>query len=124
MFVGLTWMALKNQLNGRLISGIFLLVMYICASWCMWWFGHAYGYRPFIEYYPLIILGLAFYINELLKSKVYWFKFLNFTIFVILIVINFRFTIAPFYWQVEPDGRNMEDFWKVWNWVLDFSKWN
>jgi hypothetical protein len=122
--VGMVWMALKNQYNGRLIVCIFLTVVYLCASWFMWSFGHAFGYRSFIDYYPLMVFGLAFYINELLKSKIKWFKFINLSIFVVLIVISFRYTIVPFYWQVEPDGSKMEDFWKAWNWVFDFSKWN
>jgi hypothetical protein len=121
--IGLVWMAFKNQLNGRLIVGIFLLVVYICASWFMWSFGHAFGYRSFIDYYPLLIFGLAFYINELFKTKMIWFRYLNFMIFVALIILSFRFSIVPFYWQVEPDGRKIEDLWKAWNWVLDFSKW-
>ena len=122
--VGMAWMAFKNHRNGRLIGGIFLLAMYICASWSMWWFGHSFGYRPFIDYYPVMIFGLAFYIDELLKSKVIWFKYLNLFVFIFLTLINFRFVIAPYYWQVEPDGANIEDFWKVWHWVFDFSQWN
>ena len=121
--VGLIWLSLKNQLNGRVIMLMFLITAYLSASWFMWSFGHAFGHRPFIDYYPLLVFGLAFYINELLKSKMLWFKYLNFTIFTALIIINFRFTIIPFYWQVEPDGRNIEDLRKAWNWVIDFSKW-
>ena len=121
--VGMTWTALKNQLNGRLIVGIFLITFFLSACWDMWWFGHAFGYRPFIDYYPLMIFGLAFYINELLKSKMLWFKYLNLSVFIGLMFINFRYTIIPFYWQVEPDGSRIEDFWKAWNWVFDISKW-
>lgn len=122
--VGMVWTAYKNKLNGILSVCIFLLTYYMSASWEMWYFGHAFGYRPFIDYYPLMIFGLAFYINELLKSPIVWFKYLNFTVFVFFIVVNMRFIIIPFYWQVQPDGTNIEDFWKALAWVLDFSKWN
>jgi hypothetical protein len=122
--VGMAWIALKNQLNGRLIGVAFLTTSYLCASWCNWWFGHAFGYRSFIDYFPLMAFGLAFYINELLKSKMQWFKYINFAIFIALIIINLRFSIIPFYWQVEANGSNIEDFWKAWNWAFDFSKWN
>jgi hypothetical protein len=121
--LGMAWMAFKNQLNGRVIGVLFLVFAYMYASWFMWSFGHAFGYRSFIDYYPLMVFGLAFYINELMKSKMIWFKYLNFAIFIALIIINFRFTIIPFYWQVEADGRNMDDFSKAWNWVFDFTKW-
>jgi hypothetical protein len=122
--VGMFWMALKNQMNGRLIAIVFLITAYLCASWCQWWFGHAFGYRSFIDYYPLMVFGLAFYINELFKSKIAWFKYLNLTIFIALIILNFRLTIVPFYWQVENDGSKIEEFWKAWHWALDFNKWN
>ena len=121
--VGMAWTAFKNQLNGRLSVCIFLLTFYMCASWQLWYFGHAFGYRPFIEYYPLMVLGLAFYINELLKSKMQWFKYLNLAVFTLLIIMNLRFLMIPFYWQVEPDGSKIEDLWKAWNWAIDFSKW-
>jgi hypothetical protein len=122
--VGMGWMALKNQLNGRLIGGVFLIFLYLYASWCIWGLGHTFSYRGFIDYYPLMVFGLAFYIDELLKSKIKWFKYINFTIFIALMIINLRFTIIPFYWPIEPDGANIENFWKALNWVLDFTKWN
>jgi hypothetical protein len=90
----------------------------------MWQFGHAFGYRSFIDYYPLMVFGLAFYINELLESKMLWFKHSNFAIFIFLLIVNIRLTIIPFYWQVEPNGDRIEDFWKAFNWVFDFSNWN
>ena len=121
--VGIAWMTMKNELNGRLIVSVLLIIAYVFASWCMWWFGHAFGYRSFIDYYPLLGLGMAFYINELLKSKMLWFKYLNLVVFVFFIFVNFRLTIAPFYWQVEPDGSRMEDFYKALNWIFDVSKW-
>ncbi len=121
---GIVWMAWKNVMNGRLILFILLVITYAFASWPMWWFGHAFGYRSFIDYYPLLGLGMAFYINEVLKSRMSWFKYLNLFIFIFLIFVNFRLTIAPFYWQVEPDGSRIEDLYKVLNWVFDLSQWN
>ena len=120
---GMVWSAFKNQLNGRLSMFIFIATFYMCASWQMWWFGHSFGYRPFIEFYPLMIFGLAFYINELFKSKIKWFRYLNLSVFVFLIIMNLRFYIIPFYWQVEPDGSKIDELWKAWNWAFDFSKW-
>lgn len=121
--VGIAWMALKKQANGLLIGGIFLLVYYVCSCWELWWFGHSFGYRPFIDYYPLLILGLGFYINALFKSKMQWFKYLNLSVFIGLIFINIRYTILPIYWELYPDGSHLEDFWAAWHWVFDLSKW-
>ncbi len=122
--IGMVWTAFKNQLNGLLSVSIFLISYYLFACWTVWWLGHAFGYRAFIDLYPLMILGLAFYINELLKSRKIWLKYLNLTVFVLLMIVNMRLLIVPFYWQVEPDGNHGEEFWKALNWALDFSKWN
>lgn len=122
--VGLLWLVKNNELNGRLITLALLIITYVFASWCMWWFGHAYGYRSFIEYYPLFAIGMAFYIDNVLKSKQLWWRGLNFVVFFVLIFINFRFSIYPLYWQVEPDGSKMEDLHRALNWVLDLKKWS
>jgi hypothetical protein len=121
--LGMSWLAIRNKFNGRLYLIIFLTTFYLSASWCMWWFGHAYGHRPFVDYYPLMAFGLAYYINELYKTKMQWFKYLNFSIFAFLMFVNFRFTIVPFYWQVEPDGSLIEQYWKAFHWVFDLNKW-
>lgn len=121
--VGLVILAKKNMLNGRLISLSLLIIYYMFASWCMWWFGHAYGYRSFIDYYPLFGLGLAFYIDNILKSKLYSWRLLNMVVFVSLIFINLRLTIYPAYWQVEPDGSRIEDLYRALYWALDITKW-
>lgn len=122
--IGTVWVARKNIMNGRLISLILLIITYTFACWPMWWFGHAYGYRSFVDYYPLWAIGLAFYINQVLQSKVSWFKYLNAIVFSFFIFVNIRLTIAPFYWQVEPDGSKIEDLYKAINWVFDITKWN
>ena len=122
--IGIAQLAFKNEMNGRLILISLLIMTYVFASWCMWWFGHAYGYRSFIDYYPLFAIGLAFYIDKILKSPYLWLKIGKVAIFSLFIFINFRLIIYPAYWQVEPDGSRIDDLYKAINWVFDISKWN
>jgi hypothetical protein len=122
--VGMAWSAFKNQLNGVLSVSIFLISYYLFACWQVWWLGHAFGYRAFIDLYPLMIFGLAFYIQQLFNSKMVWFKYLNLSVFIFFMVVNMRLLIVPFYWQVDPDGSHGEELWKAINWAFDFSKWN
>jgi hypothetical protein len=35
------------------------VALWVIASWWMWWYGGAFGHRAFIEYFPLMALGLA-----------------------------------------------------------------
>lgn len=116
--IGLAQTAIKNELNGRLMSIIFSVTAYICASWWCWWFGQSYGYRAFIDFYPLLALGLAFYIDNMLKSRSKWFKYAHFSVFILLIFINIRMTTTPFQWHFEPNDNNTMDYLKLIKWVF------
>jgi hypothetical protein len=59
----------KNTHNAQIILWVLLISAYIFASWWAWWFGGAFGHRCFIEYYSLLSLPLAGFINEATKSK-------------------------------------------------------
>lgn len=58
----------KQNKNGMLIGGIFLVASYIFASWWNYWFGCAMGARSFVEYYPLLMYPFALFISQI-KNK-------------------------------------------------------
>lgn len=47
---------------------IFLLSLYLFASWYSWTFGCSYGSRPFAEYMAFFVLPFSSWINKLQKS--------------------------------------------------------
>jgi hypothetical protein len=116
--IGLTQTAIKHVFNGRLIAFVFSGIAYICASWWCWWFGPSYGYRAFIDFYPLLAIGLAFYIENLLKSPSKWRVNAHIAVFILLVFVNIRMTTTPFQWNIEPDGSNANDFWRLLKWVF------
>ncbi len=121
--IGLATMTWKNRQNGRLFSILFLIHFYMCASWCVWWYGHAYGYRPFIDVYPILIIGVAFCIDYFFNIKNNILKYSIFSILFCLILLNFRLIIYPNYWQVEPDGSKIDDLYNALKWAVDLKKW-
>ena len=108
--VGMVWIAWKNKLNGKPILALFVIIAYLCASWEFWWFGGAYGYRSFIDFYPLMALGLAYYLQRLLQGK-RWFLYLNLLIMSFFILLNLRMDSIRFYAQVDSDAHNADLYW-------------
>ncbi|MFM2268204.1 MAG: hypothetical protein RL757_1645 [Bacteroidota bacterium] len=121
--IGLAAMNWKKERNGRLYFILFLIHVYMCASWCVWWYGHAYGYRPFIDFYPILALGVGFCIDYCLDIKNNILKYATFSIFFCLVLLNFRLIIYPNYWQVEPDGSKIDDLYNALNWAINLTKW-
>jgi hypothetical protein len=71
LFVSVIGMILalrKKNMNGILITLLFLLSSYIFSSWWNYWFGCAMGARSFVEYYPLLMFPFA-YATSQIKNK-------------------------------------------------------
>ena len=83
-----------------LIWGYFLLLTLVFASWHAWDYGCSYGCRPYVEYFSILALPLAFFI-ETIRS----FNFHNFIVgFIILLFIAYNQKIIFTYdgcWQGE-----------------------
>jgi len=63
----LTWN--KRAYSAKTTALIFMLNSYICASWWYWNFGAAYGYRPFIDFLPILAIPMAYVVQYLSKTK-------------------------------------------------------
>ncbi len=109
--IGIVMLSLKNELNGRLIFSIFLIIAYILSCWALWWFGGAYGYRSFIDFYPLLAFGIAYYLQKIFKIKYRWFFYANIIIVTIFVFVNIRMVSYFYNFQVEPNGENSTFFW-------------
>jgi hypothetical protein len=53
---------------------IFILFIYITASWWCWWYGGSYGSRPFVDLLPLCAIAIASIYRLVLKAT--WKKYL------------------------------------------------
>ncbi len=73
------------------ISGIFLflLQLYVVASWHSWWGGEAYGGRMFISVYPWLIFGFIYFVKWFLKR----FNKLKFIVISVFFIIFNMFSI-------------------------------
>jgi hypothetical protein len=70
--IGMITMIRKKISNGALIFSIFILASYAFASWWNWWFGCSYGSRSFIEFYALLNIPLAWFLESLKTKNSKW----------------------------------------------------
>lgn len=82
--IGLFIWRKKNPTNGIVIILVFLLFLYIISSWTTWWYATSFSQRALIDIYPLLIIGLGFYIQFIIEEK----KKLLIGIIILLIGLN------------------------------------
>jgi hypothetical protein len=78
----------------------FVVAFYIIASWSEWWYGAAFSIRPMITLYPILGVGLGYFVYQFLQKKS-WVKFAFLTLILGLVSLN------QFQW------------WQLRNWILD-----
>lgn len=106
-------MIYKKKFQGLFILIILLLITYICASWWAYNFLCAFGYRSFIEYYPLLIIPLAYLIHSVIirKNKILIGILFSLIILCIYISLRLTFSFAPWPFCIG----------EIWNWDLYFK---
>lgn len=87
LFLGLIGLWFFISKRERFVFGSWLapmiILIYVLSSWHDWGYGHSYGQRPFIEFYPLFFIPMALFLNE---GK--WKQITLAGLFVLCIVLN------------------------------------
>ncbi|MBK8680373.1 MAG: hypothetical protein IPN31_00365 [Bacteroidetes bacterium] len=100
IIVSLIVMIYKKHTNAWLVLLIFILASYIFGSWHMWWFGGSFGHRCFVEYYALLAIPFAYFINVTVFNNKIWVRFLSIIFLLSLSYYNIMLSyiyIAPWY---------------------------
>lgn len=99
LFPGLWLCAKKKEINWIAIVVVLFITDYICGSWWCWWFGGAFGYRPFIDYFSLLAFPLVLVFTQIAQWKL---KFSIPTFFIASFLIFFGLRLMMIYqypWQ-------------------------
>jgi len=116
--IGLIWMLIKKQTGSLAILAVFLIILYINASWWCYTFDCAFGYRSFIEYYALFAIAMATLLQALIPSG----KLIRTGIFIVLAVffsyLNIRMSLL---YNWDPCWCCGEWNWKNYAKVLHYS---
>ncbi len=66
---GVVLMIVRKIRNGIFIGLLFLFMSYVFASWEAWYFGGAFGSRPFIEFYTILGLPFGYFLQFILSRR-------------------------------------------------------
>jgi hypothetical protein len=100
--VGLVVCIRRKIFSGGPILLIFLITDYICGSWHYWNFGASYGFRPYIDFLPLLAIPLAYFLDAAGRWHMPYRIVLGASI-IFLLFISIRLQIIYVYpWQ-GPD---------------------
>lgn len=55
------------------IPAFIIIIIYMLSSWWCWWYGGSFGMRAMIQYYALLAIPLAVFIQFTITKKLYFF---------------------------------------------------
>ena len=97
---GLYFVYKNNKKIFPAVSISLFVSSYIVFSWTEWWYGAGFSNRPMLTYYPLLAIGLGYFLTELLK----WNRLIQFSIGLSMLFFVF---LNQFQW------------WQMRNYILD-----
>lgn len=103
MFFALTGFYFVYKNNKKIFPAVAISLFvssYIVFSWTEWWYGAGFSNRPMLTYYPLLAIGLGYFLKELLK----WNRVIQFSIGFCMLFFVF---LNQFQW------------WQLQNYILD-----
>ena len=59
----------KNLSQGNLMLLTFFIFLYVVSCWTNWWYAASYSQRPMVDIYPLLAIGLGYFILEIKKNS-------------------------------------------------------
>ncbi len=90
--IGLIWLWKNKREIGLPFLLTFVLFFYIVSSWTTWWYADSFSSRAMIDYYPVIAIGLAYFIKSIGQTKL---KIPAYTIISLLFIFSlFQFQQA------------------------------
>ena len=85
--MGFYFLGYKNRLVFQAIFVFFIINLLLIASWPTWWYGGSLGQRALMESYVILGIPLGYFLQWLLKRKIY-FQIPLFSVFIFIILLN------------------------------------
>ncbi len=85
--IGFVQVYKKNRFIFWALFAYFLLNLYIVSSWSCWWYAQSFSQRSLIQSYPVMAIGLGYFIQWLMNQKLVV-KVLLFLVIIGMIGIN------------------------------------
>jgi len=82
--LGTIWHLRRNALQAGSSLLFLTVVTWVISSWWMWFYGGSYGMRPYLEFMPILLLGIAW----ALEASGTWMRRLMAVAIALLISVN------------------------------------
>ncbi len=114
MIFSVTGMFLLGELKKYLIAipAITVITIYVIFSWWVWWYAGSFSCRPIIDYYGLLAIPLALFI-EYMRSKKQWLKYLFRTALILLVALNIWQSFQYKRGVIHYDGMTKEAYFRL-----------
>lgn len=80
-FGGIIFFYQKNKFSGIYFAFHILIIAYVFSSWWIWTYGGGMGQRPMIDFYPILVIGFAGFLQS--RS---WSKWINLLIIPLMMI--------------------------------------
>lgn len=114
--IGLIYAFFKKSAQWPGVLILLLLILYANASWWAYTFSCSFGHRAFIEYYPLLIIPIAFLFQKILDRKR---KFMLYSVGFLIVIFSFvNFRMSYLYYH-DPCWVRPRWTWESYNKLLN-----
>lgn len=110
--LGLGYLFQKDKSLTMTLGMMTVSVVYVTYSWWCWWYGGSFGSRPMIDYYALLAIPLAAFVEKVLNMEL---KKRRAALIVIAAFISIS-VFQNYQYQrgiIHYDSMSQETYWKV-----------
>jgi hypothetical protein len=94
---GMLWMLIQKTRESVATILLFLLTLYVIASWWCYSYDCGFGHRGFVDIYALLAIPMAFFISKVFSCRNFWIKAAFIPMVFFLIYINIRLSMMYHY---------------------------
>lgn len=106
----------KKNINGFIGLFVFLLMLFISATWWCWSWGCGYSIRPFVDVLPLLLLSLVPIVQYFIKKTSKTFVFISF-----IFIFYFSYSNVVFSLHYSRCFMGSEWDWKEYNDMMSLN---
>ena len=104
--LGVVWRFKKNPLQAGFVTVFFVLATWVISSWWCWYYGGSFGMRPYLEYLPILLMGLPWIMEHALRKWKVVLSCLVLLLAYVNVIQSYQFHQNIMLW----DGMNEESY--------------
>lgn len=111
-FIGFYFMYKENRSVFYALSIYVILNIYVVSSWSCWWYAQSFSQRSLVQAYPVMAIGLGYFITWLSNQKMIY-KSIGYALIVGCLFLNLFQTIQFYYGSIDGARMTKEYYFKT-----------